>query len=102
MGTTWGDVLGEVLRIGHRGRGDEAGTRAKVQGHLGVKRRTHSTCLNNHGEQPRPQTPRPPSTNKVGRGGLGPGLFADLSPVEGRKERERERESERERVHQIL
>ena len=37
VGTTWGDVLGEVLRIGHRGRGDEVGTRAKVQGHLGVK-----------------------------------------------------------------
>ena len=54
----------------------------------GSKRRTHPTCSNNLGEQPRPQTPRPPSTNK--------GLFADLSPAEGSKE-ERERESERER-----
>ena len=49
----------------------------------GSKRRTHPTCSNNLGEQPRPQTPRPPSTNK--------GLFADLSPAEGSKE-ERERE----------
>ena len=38
------------------------------------------------GNSPEHRLHKPFSTNKVGRGGLGPGLFADPSLAEGRKE----------------
>ena len=86
-----GKVFGEVLRICHRGRGDEAGMRARVRGLLGVHRRTHSTCCKDRGEQPRTQTPQAVFHQQgMEGGGLGPGLFADPSPAE-EEERQRER-----------
>ena len=60
--------------------------RAKVRGILGVHRRTHSTCCKDRGEQPRTQTPQALFHQQGREGGPWPGLFADSSPAEGRKE----------------
>ena len=59
------------------------------EGRLTAERTLH--VAKSTGEKLPPQTPRPPSTNKVGRGGgLGPGLFADLTPAERRRKQERQ------------
>ena len=81
----------EGLRIGHSGRGDEAGTHDRAQGG-GFHQRTHSTGYTYLGSL----TPKPCSTEKRGNGGAWARVRARTHPLwkEGRKEgRERERES---------
>ena len=99
VGTTWGNVFGEVLRIGRRGRGDEAGMRARVRGLLGVPRRTHSTCCKDRGEQPRTRTPQALFHQQGREGGPWPGSVR--RPILGRRKEGRESPScpaEEERV----
>ena len=66
---------GEGLRIVLQ-RGDEAGTRAKVQGGLRPTRHTLPAKPNVGGKSLTSDDPKASSTEDGGRGGLGPGPLA--------------------------
>ena len=76
----WGNASVEGLRTCHRGRGDEAGTRAKVQGWGFFP--TDALYQLHVPKDANPSTDDPKASSTVigGRGGLGPGLLVQTHP----------------------